>query len=150
MLAAQAIGAGRLQQIDEVTRIGLGMNIALTGALALRVLFSRAIVGLFITDPAVVALAASLLHITVWASLMFGLASVFTAVMRASGTVLVPTLISLGCLGLLLFPLGWAFSQTFGLRGIWMSYPATYTVALLLQATYFFVIWKKKPIHKMV
>ncbi|MDP3310248.1 MAG: MATE family efflux transporter [Polaromonas sp.] len=151
VLAAQAIGAGRLHQIDQVTRIGLGMNIVLTGTLAMLVLvFSRSIVGLFITDPAVVALAASLLHITVWASLIFGMASVFTSVMRASGTVLVPTLISLGCLGLLLFPLGWAFSQTFGLRGIWMSYPATYAVALLLQTTYFFVIWKKKPIHKMV
>jgi putative MATE family efflux protein len=151
VLAAQAIGAGRLQQIDEVTRIGLGMNLVLTGALALGVLvFSRAIVGLFITDPAVVALAASLLHITVWASLIFGLASVFTAVMRASGTVLVPTLISLGCLGLLLFPLGWAFSQMFGLRGIWASYPATYALALLLQAAYFYGVWKKKPIRKLV
>jgi putative MATE family efflux protein len=151
VLAAQAIGAGRLQQIDQVTRIGLGMNLALTGALALLVLvFARSIVGLFITDPAVVALAAGLLHITVWASLIFGLASVFTSVMRASGTVLVPTLISLGCLGLLLFPLGWAFSQVLGLRGIWASYPATYAVALLLQAAYFYGVWKKKPIRKLV
>ncbi len=69
---------------------------------------------------------------------------------QTSGTVLVPTLISLGCLSLLLFPLGWAFSQTFGLRGIWMSYPATYAVALLLQTAYFFVVWKKKPIRKLV
>ena len=151
VLAAQAIGAGRLSQIDEVTRVGLGMNIAITGALAILVLlFARSIMGLFITDPAVVDLAASLLHITVWASVIFGLASVFTSVMRASGTVLVPTLISLGCLGLLLFPLGWAFSQVFGVRGIWMSYPATYAVALLLQTTYFYGVWKKKPIRKLV
>ncbi|MBA3595698.1 MAG: MATE family efflux transporter [Polaromonas sp.] len=151
VLAAQAIGAGRLQQLDQVTRIGLAMNIVLTGALAVLVLvFARTIVGLFITDPEVLALAASLLHITVWASLIFGLASVFTAVMRASGTVLVPTLISLGCLGLLLFPLGWAFSAAFGLPGIWASYPATYAVALLLQAAYFYGVWKKKPIRKLV
>jgi len=151
VLAAQAIGAGRLHQIDAVTRVGLLMNLAVTGGLALLVLiFARAIVGLFITDPAVVALAAGLLHITVWASLIFGLASVFTAIMRASGTVLVPTLISLGCLGLLLFPLGWAFSNVFGLRGIWAAYPATYAVALLLQALYFYGVWKKKPIKKLV
>lgn len=151
ILAAQAIGAGRLHQVDSVTRVGLGMNIAITGGLAVGVLvFARAIVSLFITDPAVVNLAAGLLHITVWASLIFGLASVFTAVMRASGTVLVPTIISLSCLGFLLFPLGWAFSQTFGLRGIWMSYPATYAVALLLQAIYFYAVWKKKPFTKMV
>ena len=151
VLAAQAIGAGRLHQIEQVTRIGLAMNIVLTGTLALLVLvFSRTIVALFITDPAVVALAAGLLHITVWGSLIFGLASVFTAVMRASGTVLVPTLISLGCLALLLFPVGWAFSQIFGLRGIWAAYPATYAVALSLQAAYFYGIWKKKPIRKLV
>ena len=151
VLAAQAIGAGRLQQVDAVTRVGLGMNIAVTGGLAVAVLvFARPIISLFITEPAVVTLAAGLLHITVWASLIFGLASVFTSVMRASGTVLVPTLVSLSCLGLLLFPLGWAFSQTFGLRGIWMSYPATYAVALLLQAGYFYGVWKKKPIRKLV
>ncbi len=151
VLAAQAIGGGKLQQVDAVTRVGLGMNMVVTGGLAVAVLvFARPIISLFITAPAVIELAAGLLHITVWASLIFGLASVFTSVMRASGTVLVPTLISLSCLGLLLFPLGWAFSQTFGLRGIWMSYPATYAVALLLQASYFYGVWKKKPIRKLL
>jgi putative MATE family efflux protein len=151
ILAAQAIGAGRLREVNDVTRVGLAMNFVLTGGLALLVYgFAGPIVSLFITDAAVVALAAGLLHITVWSSLIFGLASVFSGVMRAAGTVLVPTIISLSCLACLLFPLGWGLSRIYGLPGIWMSYPATYLVALVLQCAFFYLVWKKKPIRKLV
>jgi putative MATE family efflux protein len=99
VLAAQAIGGGRLEQVDAVTRVGLTMNMVLTGGLALLVaLLAPHIVGLFITDPKVVQLAASLLHIAVFAPILLGLGSVFSGVMRASGTVLVPTTISLSLL----------------------------------------------------
>jgi putative MATE family efflux protein len=151
VLAAQAIGAGRLEQVDAVTRVGLGMNIALTGGLALlAALLAPHIVGLFITDPSVVRLAASLLHIAVWGAVLLGLASVFSGVMRASGTVLVPTTISLSLLAFVLFPLGWTFNRAFGLPGIWMAHPATYLIGLTLQASYFYGVWKKKPLRRLV
>ncbi|MFB2351469.1 MATE family efflux transporter, partial [Priestia megaterium] len=81
----------------------------------------------------VIALAAAALRIAAWGSVAFGLASVFTGVMRSAGTVRVPTIISLGCLGLLLFPLAWAFQHAIGVKGVWASYPVTYACALLLQ-----------------
>ena len=150
ILAAQAIGAGKAGQVDAVTRVALGMNLALTGGLALlAALLASQIVGLFITDPQVVQLTARLLHIAVWGALFLGLGSVFSGVMRASGTVLVPTLISLSLLGLVLFPLGWTFNRVFGLQGIWMAYPATYLAGLVLQAAYFYGVWKKKPLRRL-
>ncbi len=151
VLAAQAIGGGRLEQVDAVTRVGLAMNIVLTGGLAvLAALMAPRIVGLFITDPKVVQLAASLLHIAVWAAVLLGLGSVFSGVMRASGTVLVPTAISLSLLAFVLFPLGWTFNRVFGLPGIWMAHPATYLIGLTLQAAYFYGVWKKKPLRRLV
>jgi putative MATE family efflux protein len=151
VLAAQAIGAGRLEQVNAVTHVGLGMNIALTGGLALLVaLLAPHIVGLFITDPAVVRLAATLLHIAVLGPVLLGLASVFSGVMRASGTVLVPTAITLSLLAFVLFPLGWVFNRTVGLPGIWMAHPATYLIGLTLQASYFYGVWKKKPLRRLV
>ena len=78
------------------------------------------------------------------------MASVFTAVMRAAGTVRVPTLISLGCLALLLYPLAWAFQHALGAKGVWVSYPVTYLCALVLQAGYFFAVWKKRPVRRLV
>ncbi|MDB5946566.1 MAG: family efflux transporter [Ramlibacter sp.] len=151
ILAAQAIGGGRPEQVDAVMRVGMGMNLAITGTLAvLAALLASQIVGLFITDPQVVQLAARLLHIAVWGAVFLGLASVYSGIMRASGTVLVPTLISLGLLGLVLFPLGWTFNRLFGLQGIWMAHPATYLTGLLLQAAYFHGVWKKKPLRRLV
>ena len=70
--------------------------------------------------------------------------------MRAAGTVRVPTIISLSCLALLIFPLGWWFDRTLGLRWIWLAYPATYGTALVLQALYFHGVWRKRPIRKLV
>ena len=150
VLAAQAIGAGRLEQVAAVTRVGLAMNVALTGGLAVLVaLLAPHIVGLFITDPKLVRLAASLLHIAVWGAILLGLGSVFSGVMRASGTVMVPTAITIGLLAFVLFPLGWSFDRMFGLPGIWMAHPATYLVGLTLQACYFYGVWRKKPLRRL-
>lgn len=151
ILAAQAIGAGRLERIGPITRVGLMFNIVLTGGLALTVLvLSGPITGLFISDTAVRTLTQQVLAVTVWGSVLFGLASVFSGVMRASGTVLVPTLLSLGCLAFLIVPLGWIFDQTLGVRAIWAAYPVTFACALVLQALYFYGVWRRKPIQKLV
>ncbi len=151
VFAAQAIGAGRLPQLREVTRIGLGLNLALTGGLALLVAaLARPAAGLFVDDAAVVDLASAALRLTVIGSVLFGMASVLSGVMRAAGTVRVPTLITLGCLALLMAPLGWAFGNAFGLPWIWLAYPATYGVGLLLQAAYFFGAWAQRPVRALV
>lgn len=151
VFAAQAIGARRFEQLGHITRLGLGMNLALTGALALAAaLLGRHASSLFVTDARVVDLAAAVLHVMAASSVLFGMASVFSSVMRAAGTVRVPTLISLACLALLVFPLGWLFDRTLGLRWIWLAYPATYGTALLLQAAYFHGVWKQRPIRNLV
>ncbi|WP_202620159.1 hypothetical protein, partial [Escherichia coli] len=83
-------------------------------------------------------------------AVFFGLASVYSGVMRASGTVLVPTLISLGCLACLIVPLGWLLGRHFGLVATWVAYPATYLCALVLQAWYFHGVWRRKALQRLV
>lgn len=151
VFAAQAIGAGNHEELRRVTRVGLWMNLALTGGLALIVAIASPLATrLFTSDPAVVGLAATVLRITVWGSLAFGMASVFTGVMRSAGTVRVPTTISLSCLAFLLVPLGHALQMLWGLQGIWASYPLTYLCALVLQASYFYAVWRNRPITRLV
>lgn len=151
VFAAHAIGAGRFAQLAEVTRIGLGVNLLLTGGLALAAaLLGRFAAGLFVDDLAVIELAASVLHFMAFSSVLLGAASVFSGVMRASGTVRMPMLITLGCLVVLMYPLGAWFQQAFGLRWTWAAYPATYTVALALQASYFYGVWRKRPVRPLV
>jgi putative MATE family efflux protein len=151
VFAAQAIGAGELEEVDHVTRVGLWMNLLLTGGLAaLIALLAPLAVRLFTRDEAVIQLAAGALRIAAWGSVAFGMASVFTGVMRSAGTVRVPTAISLGCICLLLFPLAWVFQRVVGVHGVWASYPVTYLCALLLQGLYFYGIWKRQPIRRLV
>ncbi|WP_298208751.1 MATE family efflux transporter [Acidovorax sp.] len=151
VFAAQAIGAGQGEQVAAVTRTGMRMTVLLTGGLAV-LIFSAApwVVGLFVTDARVIDIATGVLRITVWGAVFFGLASVYSGVMRASGTVLVPTLISLGCLACIIVPLGWLLGRQFGLVATWAAYPAAYLTALVLQGLYFNGVWRRKALQRLV
>nr|WP_283254379.1 MATE family efflux transporter [Ramlibacter paludis] len=151
VFAAQAIGANQMHEVGHVTRVGLWMNLLLTGSLAVLVaLLAPWAAALFLKDPEVIAFTASLLRITAWGAIAFGMASVFTGVMRASGTVRVPTMISLGCILVLVYPVATVLQHAIGVKGIWASYPVTYGCALVLQALYFFGVWKRKPLRRLV
>ena len=151
ILGAQAIGAGRQATLGAIARTGLVMNLLLTGTLVLLgYLFSRPLMGVFITSPDVVDVAQSLLHISLWSMVVFGMASVLSGVMRASGSVLVPTGIAIACIALVEIPAALLLSQRFGLNGVWMAYPINFCAMLLLQTAYYRLVWRKKPIRRLV
>ena len=151
VLGAQAIGAGRADRLGAITRTALGMNLVFTGGLvALGYLFSRVLMALFITDPAVIELAQHLLHIKLWSLVLFGMAAALSGIMRASGTVLVPTLISVLCIVLVEVPTAWLLSRSIGLNGVWIAYPVYFGCVLMLQASYYRFVWRKKAIRRLV
>ena len=150
ILGAQAIGAGRGQALGKIARTGIVMNLLLTGSLVLLgYLFSRSILGLFITDAAVVELAQTLLHIMLWSSVIMGMSMVLSGLMRASGTVLVPTLITVLSIGLVQVPVAWVLNSRYGINGIWAAYPVAFLAMLAMQSTYYQLVWKKKPIRRI-
>ncbi|MCI4139827.1 MATE family efflux transporter, partial [Bacillus vallismortis] len=57
------------------------------------------ILALFLTEEDSLYIAHRLLMITFWSYLLFGNAQIFSATMRASGTVLCPTVISIFAIG---------------------------------------------------
>lgn len=153
VFTAQAVGAGERVRvrIAQITRVGLLMNLVLTGSLALGVaLMAPQIAALFVQDAAVIELVVTVLRIAVWGHIIFGMASVLSGVMRATGTVAVPTLMSMGCLVLLLYPLGRVFDHFLGLPFIWLTYPLTFAVALLLLGLYFDGVWQQRPIERLI
>ena len=150
ILGAQAIGGGRGQTLGKIARTGIVMNLVLTGSLVLLgYLFSRHILGLFITDAAVVELAQTLLHIMLWSSVIMGMSMVLSGLMRASGTVLVPTLITVLSIGLVQVPVAWVLNSRYGINGIWAAYPVAFLAMLAMQSTYYQLVWKKKPIRRI-
>ena len=153
ILGAQAIGAGRANRLGAIVQTALGMNLVLTGGLVLLgYLFSRPLMGFFITSAPVIEIAQNLLHIMLWSLVLFGMASAISGIMRASGSVLVPTLISIVCILGVEVPVAWLMSRHFGmgLDGIWVAYPVTFGAMLLLQTAYYRLVWRKKPIGRLV
>lgn len=151
ILGAQAIGTGRADKLGAIARTGLQMNLVLTGALVvIGYLFSRRLMGFFITSEPVIELAQTLLHIMLWGTVVFGMASVLSGIMRASGSVLVPTAISIICIALVEVPVAWFTSQRIGINGIWIAYPVTFMAMLGLQTAYYRLVWKKKKISRLI
>ena len=150
ILGAQAIGGGRGHMLGKIAKTGIMLNLVLTGALVvIGLLFSRTIIGLFITDPAVVDLAQTLLHIMLWSSVIMGMSMVLSGLMRASGDVVMPTIISVLCILCIEIPTAWLLSNHYGINGIWAAYPITFIAMLAFQTTYYRLVWRKKPIRRM-
>lgn len=152
IFGAQAIGAKRNDQLEAITRTALMMNLIITGGLVLiAYLFSEHLVALFITVPSVIELTEHLLRIVLWAIIPFGFGVVFSGMMRASGMVYAPMLLSLS--GILFIELPgaiWLSQTSLGLSGIWVAYATSFTGMMFLQAAWYHFVWKKKKIVALV
>jgi MATE family, multidrug efflux pump len=151
ILGAQAIGAGNGGRLDAIVRTGLLLNLVLTGGLvALIYLFPRTVLGIFITDAAVLDLATSLLTVALWSSVPFGMATVFSGAMRAGGVALAPMLLSIFAIAAIEIPAAVILGRTFGLEGVWAAYPIVFCAMLFLQFGYYVLVWRRRPLQRMV
>lgn len=153
IFAAQAIGANQLERLDKVLRTGLLLNYLVGGILILLVyLFSENILSWFLTSQETIQIAHSLLMITLWSYLIYGHAMIVTSIMRASGTVLMPTIFSVISIWCIEVPAAYVFSNysRLGIKGIWNAYPIAFLVSLALQYAYYRWAWKKKQITRII
>lgn len=153
IFASQSIGAGRLDRLKDVIRTGVLLNYVIGGVLILLIyLFSINILSWFITSQNTLDIAHSLLMITLWSYLIFGHAQIITATMRASGTVLWPTVISVFSIWCIEVPVAYWLSHfsSLGIRGIWIGYPVAFIVSLALQYAYYRWSWQKKSITRLI
>jgi putative MATE family efflux protein len=151
ILGAQTIGAGKPERLGAIVKTGLLVNLFSTGGfILLGYLFSRPIISLFIADPNVVNVAQELLHVMLWSFLLMGMSGCMSGIMRASGNVLAPTAISIAGILLLEIPAAWLLDHAMGLKGIWLAYPVAFAAMLLAQTSYYHLVWKKRPIRKLI
>jgi Na+-driven multidrug efflux pump len=151
ILGAQAIGAGHADRLGLITRTGILLNFAITGTLLLVCyVFSRDLIGFFTDDAVVVGMADRMLHIMLWSALLFGASAVVSGVMRASGTVMAPTLLSISAIVLVEVPVAWFFSQRIGLEGVWWAYPLTFATMLVFQSTFYRLVWRRRKIERLI
>lgn len=153
IFAAQSIGANQFDRLQKVVKAGIIMNYVIGGVLiSLIYLFSRDILSLFLTSQTTIEIAHSLVMITLWSYLIFGHAQIISATMRASGTVLLPTVIGVVSIWLVEVPVAYylSYHTSLGIEGIWIGYPAAFIVSLILQYAYYKLSWQKKRITRLV
>ncbi len=151
ILAAQTIGAGRVERLGAILGTGLGLNALLTGSLVLLgYALSGPVLGLFLTQAPVLAQAQHLLHLMLWSMLVFGFQAVIGGVMRASGDVLRPMAISVFCILGVQLPVAWWLNGRLGIEGIWVAFPVAYIAMLLLQGAYYQGVWRHRKIRRLI
>jgi putative MATE family efflux protein len=151
IFGAQAIGRGQADRLGAIVRTGLLMNLVLTGGLvAIAYLFSRTLMSFFIVDPAVLELAQRSLHIVLWSSVLFGMATTFSGMMRASGTVFAPLALLVFAIVAIEVPSAVILSRTIGLDGVWAAYPITFCAMFVLQMSYYMLVWRKRTVQRLI
>jgi putative MATE family efflux protein len=151
IFGSQAIGGGRGERFPRIVRAAVTLNYVIEGVLiAIGYLFSYAAISLFVTDPETVAVAQSLLHITLWSYAIFGNARILANIMLSSGTVLWPTILSIASIWFVEVPVAYVLMGRIGLPGVWYGYPAAFIAGLAMQTAYYFLVWKKRPLARMV
>ncbi len=146
-MAAQAIGAQLSGRLDAITRAGVVLNLAMTGAMtALLLLFDRPVLELFLgSHSPAVDLARHIQFLASWSYALFGVTIVLFGTMRASGTVLPPLIV----LTIAMYPGRLGFYhvayRAIGSDAIWLSFPVGSVIALVLAyASYRLVPWRRQ------
>ncbi len=151
IFGAQSIGAKRFDRLRRIARAGISLNWVICGALiGLVYVFNDAILTLFVTDAKVIATAHDLLAITLWSYAVFGTTSVLSGLMRSSGTVVWPTLLSIIAIWAIEVPVAYALAPKYGLRGVWVAYPVAFCCGLIFQTIYYYGFWRRKKLTALL
>jgi putative MATE family efflux protein len=138
-MAAQNIGARRLDRVTRVALVGVLFNFLMTGGLvALIYLLNRYVLGLFLpSDRAVLDIARHINAIVAWSFILLGVTFVLSAVTRASGAVIPPLVILFIALWCVRIPFGWFLMPRYGADALWWSFGAGSIVGVVLSVAYY-------------
>jgi putative MATE family efflux protein len=138
-MAAQNIGAGRWDRVNEITRSGIVYNtiITLTVIVAI-ILFDRPVMALFVgSESPAIPIARHIQLLASWTFVMFGATMVLFATVRANGATVAPLVI----LAISLFPIRFGFALVarphIGPDALWIAFPIGSLVSLSMALWYF-------------
>lgn len=148
---SQNIGAGRYDRVGKVARICLSCTLVLglcggLGAAA----FAPQLIGIYNTDPAVIAAGTLRLHVVASLYAIFGLADVLIGTIRGAGHPIAPVIINL--LGTCLFRILWIGiidTSTQSVVLVYLSYPISWTIVLVSLIIFWIVIWRRDIVSRL-
>ena len=148
----QNFGAQKYDRVRRSVWVCMGLSIALVGTLSvLEYNFREFLLGLFTTDPAVIAIGAEMMASIVLFNAVFMPIEVFAGSMRGTGYALVPTVIM--CLCVCVFRVLWVLvvvSRFHTIAVLCMAYPISWILcAGVFALTYLRGNWLRKPIASL-
>lgn len=140
----QNFGAGKLERVYKSVRSSLLMALLVGGSLlGTLMLLARPIFGLFTTDMEVIEIGVYMLMFMIPSYIIFIFVEIYTGALRGVGDVFIPTLITLGGVGLIRLPwLLFIVPLKNELSMVMISYPLAWIATALLLVPYYY--YKKK------
>ena len=138
-MAAQNVGAGRMDRVEQIARTGALYAILFTGL---------PVVVIYLADPWVLRaflpgnslslpIAVHINSIVLWGFIPFGVAFIFSGIVRATGAVWPPLLAMIISLWVVRVPLATILTPYLGADAIWISFPVGSATTCLLAGGYF-------------
>lgn len=138
-MAAQNVGAGNMDRVGRIARIGV---------LYAAIFSATPIVIIYLLDPIILQaflpaaspslpVAVHINSIVLWGFIPFGMAFIFSGIVRATGAVWPPLLAMIIALWGVRVPLANILEPMLGADAVWLSFPAGSLVSLLLAGAYY-------------
>jgi putative MATE family efflux protein len=138
-MAAQNVGARRMDRVEEVARKGvLIAGLGTTVLVTLLYLAEPYVLRAFLPGESPsfpIAITAS--RIVLWGFIPFGMAFIFNGVIRATGVVWPPLLAMVVALWVVRIPFANLLQPSLGVEAVWWSFPVGAVVMVLLAGAYF-------------
>ena len=131
---SQNLGAGEHDRAKRGARFGIIVCVALAQTIGLlEILFSKQLIGLFNSDPDVIAYGVRQIHVEAWFYCLLALSHSIAGVMRGSGKAKVPMFVMLGvwCIFRVLY-ITVAMSISHTIELVFAAYPITWTISSII------------------
>ncbi|WP_437302149.1 MATE family efflux transporter [Sorangium sp. So ce388] len=145
-LAGQNLGAGHHGRVREIFTWGCVLSGGMTLVIsAVTLLFPEALLRVFISDPVVIGLGVSYLHVVGACYVFFGLSFVSNGIINGAGATVVTTVISVLSLWVIRAPLAyWLSRELNSVQGVWYAIAVSFVVSLIASMAYYFSgRWKR-------
>ncbi|WP_397416040.1 MATE family efflux transporter [Phenylobacterium sp.] len=138
-MAAQNVGAGRMDRVGQIARVGV-IYAAIFSAvpIVLVYLLDPFILRAFLPgDSPSLPVAIHINSIVLWGFIPFGMAFIYSGIVRSTGAVWPPAIAMIIALWVFRVPLANILTPYLGADAIWISFPIGSLVSLILAAAYY-------------
>ena len=145
-MAAQNVGAGKWDRVDQIARSGVLCGVAITGAAAVIIyLLGDVTLRIFLPgDSPALPIAHHINERVLWGFVLFSVTFALSGVVRATGAVWTPLLILVVSMYVVRVPFASLMSERIGADAIWWSFPLGIVASGVLTTLYYrFGGWRK-------